>query len=243
MKELIEALKTSRCTVAMTGAGISTLCGIPDFRGPKGLYKQPGAERMFDIECFIKDPSLFYTGAKDFVYGFKKFHPGPVHRALKHLEDVGKLDGIITQNIDMLHQRAGSSNVLEVHGSLVHHHCIECGDEKSYDEICEMLTTMAVPRCKCGGVYKPDVTFFGEELPEDAMINAKRLSVRADVMLVLGSSLVVYPAAGLPQLTLQFGGRVFIVNASPTPLDPYAVARYTDLEEFADVVMQETSGW
>ena len=123
MKKLIEALKKSPCTVAMTGAGVSTLCGIPDFRGPQGLYKQPDAERIFDIDWFDRDPSIYYRGARELVYGLRQFQPGPVHRALKHLEDMGKLSGIITQNIDMLHQKAGSSNVWEVHGSGVYHHC------------------------------------------------------------------------------------------------------------------------
>ena len=139
MEKLIEALKTSPCTVAMTGAGVSTLCGIPDFRGPQGLYKQPDAERIFDIDWFDRDPSIYYRGARELVYGLRQFQPGPVHLALKHLEDMGKLAGIVTQNIDMLHQKAGSSNVWEVHGSGVYHHCRRCGDEKTFEEICAML--------------------------------------------------------------------------------------------------------
>ena len=167
MEKLIEALKTSPCTVAMTGAGVSTLCGIPDFRGPQGLYKQPDAERIFDIDWFDRDPSIYYRGARELVYGLRKFQPGPVHLALKHLEDMGKLAGIVTQNIDMLHQKAGSSNVWEVHGSGVYHHCRRCGDEKTFEQICAMLDAGAeVPRCACGGPYKPDITFFGEMLPE-----------------------------------------------------------------------------
>ena len=98
MEKLIDALKVSPCTVAMTGAGISTLCGIPDFRGPQGLYKQPDAERIFDIDWFDRDPSIYYRGARELVYGLRQFQPGPVHRALKHLEDLGKLAGIVTQN-------------------------------------------------------------------------------------------------------------------------------------------------
>ena len=160
-----------------------------------------------------------------------------MHRALKHLEDLGLLAGIATQNIDMLHQKAGSSHVYEVHGSPILHHCRRCGDEKTFAEICAMLETCEVPRCACGGVYKPDITFFGEALPEEAFARSQELAAKAEVMLVLGTSLTVFPAAGLPRQTLQNGGRVFIVNGQPTALDPYAVARYDDLQAFANAIL------
>ena len=241
MKRLIEAIRNAKCVGCLTGAGISTLCGIPDFRGPQGLYKNPDAERIFDIEWFDRDPSIYYNGCRELVYGLGRFEPGPVHRVLKKLEDLGKLKGIATQNIDMLHQKAGSSNVYEVHGSPIRHHCRRCGDEKSYDEIVDLLElsnfrTLKLPRCRCGGVYKPDITFFGESLPEDAFTKAQSLAIRSDVFLVLGTSLTVFPAAGLPRLTLQAGGKVFIVNGQSTPLDDYAVARYPDLAEFAAAI-------
>ena len=245
MKRIIEAIKGAKCVAALTGAGVSTLCGIPDFRGPKGLYRNPDAERIFDIDWFDRDPSVYYRGCSELVYGLGAFEPGPVHRALKRLEDSGRLEGIATQNIDMLHQKAGSSVVYEVHGSPAVHHCRRCGDEKSFDEIrtmieanggLERLGAPYVPRCACGGAYKPDITFFGESLPERAFVRSQELAMRADVMLVLGTSLTVFPAAGLPRLTLQKGGKVFIVNAQPTPLDDFAVARYPDLLEFAQAV-------
>ena len=137
MKDLIEAMRKAKCVGCLTGAGVSTLCGIPDFRGPQGLYKQKDAERIFDIDWFDRDPSIYYNGCAELVYGLDKFQPGPVHKALKHLEDLGILKGIATQNIDMLHQKAGSSNVYEVHGSPILHHCRRCGDEKTFDEILE----------------------------------------------------------------------------------------------------------
>ncbi len=240
MERLVEALKNAKSVAALTGAGVSTLCGIPDFRGPQGLYKQPDAERIFDIDWFDRDPSIYYRGCRELVYGLKNYAPGPVHAALKHLEDIGRLDGIATQNIDMLHQKAGSSTVYEVHGSPMMHHCRHCGAGASFDEICAMLEGRPddfVPRCaKCGGPYKPDITFFGEALPEQAFRGAQSLAIRADVMLVLGTSLTVYPAAGLPNLTLQRGGKVFIVNAQPTGLDDYAVCRYPDLLAFAETI-------
>ncbi len=237
MKRLVEAIKGAKCVGCLTGAGVSTLCGIPDFRGPQGLYRQPNAERIFDIDWFDRDPSVYYTGCADLVYGLGRYRPGPVHKALAHLEDIGLLKGIATQNIDMLHQKAGCSNVYEVHGSPMLHHCRRCGDEKSYDEILEMLKVAPVPRCRCGGAYKPDITFFGEALPEEAFRSAQALAIKSDVFLVLGTSLTVFPAAGLPRLTLQAGGKVFIVNAQPTSLDEYAAGVYRDLAEFADAIL------
>ena len=244
MEKLIEALRTAKHVGCLTGAGVSTLCGIPDFRGPQGLYKQPNAERIFDIDWFDRDPSVYYNGCAELVYGLDKFTPGPVHRALRHLEDLGLLQGIATQNIDMLHQKAGSSRVYEVHGSPVLHHCRQCGAEKTFEEILAMIRPAAgadaapvVPRCACGGVYKPDITFFGESLPEAAFTSAQSLAIRSDVFLVLGTSLTVYPAAGLPRLTLQAGGEVIIVNAQPTSLDDYAFGRCEDLRAFAERIL------
>lgn len=238
MKELIEAIRGAKCVGCLTGAGVSTLCGIPDFRGPQGLYKQPNAERIFDIDWFDRDPSVYYNGCAELVYGLDKFQPGPVHLALKHLEDKGKLAGIATQNIDMLHQKAGSSNVYEVHGSPILHHCRRCGDEKTFEEIMAMLKGGGIPKCTCGGAYKPDITFFGESLPEEAFRSAQELAIRSDVFLVLGTSLTVFPAAGLPRLTLQAGGKVFIANGQRTDLDDYAAGIYRDLAEFAEAVLK-----
>ena len=248
MRKLIDVIKGAKHVGCLTGAGVSTLCGIPDFRGPQGLYKQKDAERIFDIDWFDRDPSIYYNGCAELVYGLDKFQPGPVHQALKHLEDLGILKGIATQNIDMLHQKAGSSHVYEVHGSPILHHCRRCGDEKSFDEILGMVKSksegeveqrkMQIPHCRCGGVYKPDITFFGESLPEEAFTASQSLAIKSDVFLVLGTSLTVFPAAGLPRLTLQAGGKVFIVNAQPTSLDEYAAGVYRDLSEFAEAVLK-----
>ena len=248
MTGLLDAIRGARCVGCLTGAGVSTLCGIPDFRGPEGLYRQPDAERIFDIDWFDRDPSIYYRGCADLVYGLDRFRPGPVHRALKHLEDIGRLKGIATQNIDMLHQKAGSSHVYEVHGSPLRHHCRRCGDEKSFAEILKMLADLKarfpddaaaqVPRCVCGGAYKPDITFFGEALPEAAFASAQELAAQSDVFLVLGTSLTVFPAASLPRYTLQAGGRIFIVNAQKTALDAYAAGVFRDLASFAEAVLK-----
>lgn len=236
---VIDKVLGAKRLAALTGAGVSTLCGIPDFRGPQGLYRQPDAERIFDIDWFDRDPSVYYNGCRELVYGLDAYEPGPVHRALAALERRGILKGIATQNIDMLHQKAGSKAVYEVHGSPILHHCRNCGNEKTFAEILEMLKGGGVPKCVCGGTYKPDITFFGESLPERAFMEAQGLAIRADVMLVLGTSLTVFPAAGLPRLTLQAGGEVVIVNAQPTSLDDYAVARLDDLKSFAEAVLKK----
>lgn len=244
-EKVLDAIAGARRAAAMTGAGVSTLCGIPDFRGPQGLYRNPDAERIFDIGWFDRDPSIYYRGCRELIYGLGGCEPGPVHRALKILEDAGRLDGIITQNIDMLHQRAGSRRVFEVHGSPLVHRCRRCGGEMTFDGISAMIDANGglsalgegyVPRCACGGVYKPDITFFGESLPEEAFRGAGELAAGADLMLVLGTSLTVFPAADLPMLTLRGGGRLVIVNAQPTPLDRFAFARMDDLSEFAAAV-------
>ena len=162
-----------------------------------------------------------------------------MHKALRHLEELGALKGIATQNIDMLHQKAGSTNVYEVHGSPILHHCRRCGAERSFEEVLAMLRANPgeVPRCAWGGAFKPDITFFGEALPEAAFVAAQSLAASSDVFLVLGTSLTVFPAAGLPRLALQGGAKVFVVNAQPTSLDPYAAGVFRDLAAFAEAVL------
>jgi NAD-dependent deacetylase len=235
MKNLQEALKISRRAVAFTGAGVSTLCGIPDFRGPGGLYSKPDAQRMFDIHWFHQDPSLYYQSAREWIYNMGDIAPGPVHTALARLEAAGIVRGVVTQNIDMLHQRAGSKIVAEVHGSPQLHHCIKCGSAKTFSSILDMLKAdeTAVPMCPCGAPYKPDITFFGENLPTEAFDLAEKLMNQADLILVLGSSLTVFPAASLPERATRHGTPLYIVNAQPTPLDSVARQCYTDLAAFA----------
>ena len=235
-KPLLETIAAARKPVFFTGAGVSTLCGIPDFRGPSGIYRDPDAARMFEIDLFDEDPSFFYRKADTLVYGNDETKPGPVHEALVALQRAGLCAGVVTQNIDGLHERAGSSPVYAVHGSAATHHCRTCGDRKTFEEIRAIRGGVpgAVPRCKvCGGVYKPDITFFGEALPEDAFRGAMKLCAEADLVVVLGSSLVVQPAASIPPLALRAGGRMAIVNRGETPLDRLAFFRADDLAAFA----------
>jgi len=238
LQDLIARLQGCTNAAVFTGAGVSTLCGIPDFRGPQGLYKDPDAERIFDIGWFHRDPSVYYKGCRDLVYGHRDVAPGSVHHAVVKLEQAGIVRGVITQNIDMLHQKAGSARVLEIHGSGILHHCVGCGDERSFEEICDMLKGVEVPLCaRCGEAYKPDITFFGEMLPEKPLEEAFELAASCELMLVLGSSLTVHPAASIPELAVRHGAELAIVNGQPTPLDSRACYRLRDLAEFADAVL------
>lgn len=243
MDRLLELIEGSERICAFTGAGVSTFCGIPDFRSPNGIYRDRDSARMFEVGLFDSDPTIFYSCADRLVYGNADTRPGPVHTALKTMQDCGKLDGVITQNIDGLHERAGSEPVYAVHGSAAFHHCRKCGDTKTFDEIQRLRSGEPdkVPRCVCGGVYKPDITFFGEMLPEDAVQGALSLASSSDLILVLGTSLTVQPASSIPLNTLRNGGKMVIVNASPTPHDALACLCYKDLAKFANEVTRHFS--
>ena len=242
--KLLELIEESNRICAFTGAGISTFCGIPDFRGPNGVYRDNDSQRMFEIDLFDSDPAFFYSRADRLVYGNADTKPGPVHTALKVMQEHGKLNGVITQNIDGLHERAGSEPVYAVHGSAAFHRCRKCGNTKTFEEIQQLRvgTANKVPGCSCGGVYKPDITFFGEMLPEKAFQGAIDLASSSDLILVLGTSLTVQPASSIPLHTLRNGGKMVIVNSSPTPNDSLAWICYKDLAEFAVRVTKFFSG-
>jgi NAD-dependent deacetylase len=225
-------LKARHC-VALTGAGVSTLSGIRDFRGKNGLYNDMDAEKMFDIDYFMEDPSYYYRTAGSFIYNIDEKEPSIVHTTLGELEKRGSLKALITQNIDLLHQKGGSKRVIEVHGSPQVHYCLRCaGVRMGFEEAAALVKAGSLPKCpQCGGVLKPAITFFGESLPAAALRDAGTEAQRADLMLVLGTSLTVYPAASLPDYTLRNGGEVVIVNNMPTPLDGRAVQRFDDLGE------------
>jgi NAD-dependent deacetylase len=233
--ELDRLLKAASHCVAFTGAGVSTLSGIRDFRGKNGLYRSTDAEKIFDIGVFRQDPSWYYSATKDFIYGLADARPSIVHRTLAHLEARGLLKALITQNIDLLHQKAGSRNVIEIHGSPMTHRCPACDWTTSFEEVAPIVRAGTLPRCgRCGQVIKPDITFFGEALPVDALRQARDEARKADLMLVLGSTLLVQPAASLPGLTLDSGGTLVIVNDMPTHYDRQARLRFDDLATVFD---------
>ena len=231
LDELYRRIMGAQHLVALTGAGVSTLSGIRDFRGKNGLYNDMDAEKIFDINYFEQDPSFYYSRAGSFIYNIDEKEPSVVHTVLGDLEKRGLLKAVITQNIDLLHQKGGSTNVIEVHGSPKTHYCMRCaGVRMSFEEAAKIVRAGGMPQCpRCGRVLKPAITFFGESLPADALREAVSEAQKADLMLVLGTSLTVYPAASIPDYTLRSGGEVIIVNNMPTPLDRQAVMRFEEL--------------
>ena len=229
--ELFKLIREAKHMVALTGAGVSTLSGIRDFRGKNGLYNEMDAEKIFDIDYFMQDPSLYYSQAGSFIYNIDEKEASIVHLVLGELEQQGFLKALITQNIDLLHQKGGSKNVIEIHGSPKIHYCLRCpGVRMKFEEAAAIVRAGELPKCPtCGRVLKPAITFFGESLPTDALREAVSESQKADLMLVLGTSLTVYPAASMPDYTLRSGGKIVIVNNMPTPLDRMAVQHFDDL--------------
>jgi NAD-dependent deacetylase len=207
--------------VALTGAGVSTESGIPDFRSPTGLWAQFDPLDYGSIEAFRADPERVWRFYAPRFSMLTSAEPNAAHRALAQLEDMGLLRAVVTQNIDLLHERAGSREVVEVHGSIRTSTCPACREEYGLGAVLELLEQGdGAPRCPaCGAVLKPDVVFFGELLPEEAIDRAFDLARSASLLLVVGSSLEVYPVAGLPMETLESGGRLAIVNRDATPLD------------------------
>lgn len=231
MQSFIKALQEASYCVVFTGAGVSTLSGIRDFRGKNGIYKEYDADKIFDIRYFRQNPSYYYKHAKNFIYDLDTKEPSLVHNECARLEKLGIVKAVITQNIDLLHQKAGSEKVIEVHGSPKIHRCLRCNAIYPFDFIAEIVQRDQMPSCKkCDGIIKPDITFFGEALPEDAVSDAIEEASKADLIVVLGSSLVVQPAASFPLYSLRNGGVLAIVNDGETPLDSRATYRFHDLE-------------
>ena len=201
------------------GAGVSTESGIPDFRSPDGLYAQKyphPPEQMISRSFFDAHPAEFFAFYSDRMLALDA-QPNRAHRKLAELEQAGTLSAVVTQNIDGLHQKAGSERVLELHGSVHRNHCTRCGAFYTLDDV---LRSEGVPRCGCGGVIKPDVGLYGEALDETTLNAAVRAIRRADLLLVGGTSLNVYPAAGL--LRYFTGAALAVVNKTPTPADARA---------------------
>ena len=218
-EQLRSRIDKSRRIVFFGGAGVSTESGIPDFRGTNGLYAQTYAyppERILSHDFFFSHTSAFYRFYRDKML-YPQAEPNAAHLALARLEQAGKLKAVVTQNIDGLHQAAGSKNVLELHGSVHRNHCTRCGAFYTLDDV---LRSEGVPRCGCGGVIKPDVVLYGEALDETTLNAAVRAIRRADLLLVGGTSLNVYPAAGL--LRYFTGAALAVVNKTPTPADARA---------------------
>jgi NAD-dependent deacetylase len=212
---LAELIRANQPCVALTGAGVSTESGIPDFRSAGGVWERFDAYEVASIDAFRRDPERVWE-----FYGLRldvlaDARPNPAHLALARLEAGGLVEAVVTQNVDRLHHAAGSRDVVEVHGSIGAAVCLDCGRREE-----DVRPLLPLPRCEgCGAVLKPAVVMFGELLPAAAIERATALAQRARLLLVVGTSLEVWPVAGLPNETLRAVGKLAIVNRDPTPYD------------------------
>ena len=237
VKEAARLIRSARFPTAFTGAGVSAESGLPVFRGPDGLWSRIDPE-LFGIDAFRADPERVWPTLKSlFSSDLASVDPNAAHRVLARMEGEGDLKAVITQNVDSLHQRAGSRRVVEYHGSARALVCIRCRRRVAADE---QTLAPEVPRCTCGGVLKPDVIFFGEEIPLEAAREAQRIARKTDVMLVVGSTGEVYPAAMIPRTAAARRAKIIEINPSPSSYTdhvtdvfiPLAAARgFTLLEE------------
>jgi NAD-dependent deacetylase len=218
VEQLSEWVREADSIVALTGAGISTASGIPDFRSASGIYSDEHNVNVFDLDAFQRDPFIFYNFAREFYPQVRDAEPNAAHHALADWQQKGKDVTVITQNVDDYHQRAGSSPVYTVHGNHINSTCRQCGHQVLTEQLYPIIMEGDLPRCSCGGIYKPDITFFGEMLPEYDWNASVRAMSLADLVLVLGTSLAVYPAAALPEYR-PVGSKLAIINRDPTPLD------------------------
>jgi NAD-dependent deacetylase len=229
LARLAGLVRRARSVVALTGAGISVPSGIPDFRTPKtGLWESVDPMEVAHIDAFRRDPARFWDFYSDRFATLGAKEPNAAHLALVAMERAGMLEAVITQNIDLLHSKAGTRELVEVHGSIESCTCLSCGGSVSREQAQARAREDAfgVPRCdRCQRPLKPEVVLFGEMLAEETLGRARELCERADLLLCIGSSLEVHPVAGLPLLTYEAGGAVAILTAGPTPLDRLASVR------------------
>jgi len=219
-ERLAELIRENQPCVVLTGAGVSTESGIPDFRSPGGIWARYDPMEYATIQAFHRDPVKVWDFYSKRLRALTDARPNAAHRALAALEREGCVEAVVTQNIDRLHELAGSRNVVEVHGSIRTSSCLACGWQASLDDVLRMLESAPAPECeRCGDVLKPDVVMFGELLPVAAIERATELAGAARLLLVVGSSLGVYPVADLPRQTVGTGGTLAIVNREPTPYD------------------------
>lgn len=240
-----DMIRRARCAVAMTGAGASTAAGIPDFRGPRGLYvtRRYDPEKVFEIDWFRREPRYFYEFSSDFVDAVKDIQPTFSHHFLADLERQASLAGVVTQNIDILHQLAGNQGVIELHGSYRSATCAGCGrhyENLTYDWWEKAMTSSPVPPVAlcpvCQSVLKPDIVFFGEMV--DAFEPARHLVAQCDLLLVLGSTLQVAPASYLPQCTDAI---TVVVNQGEVMLPPAPHRYFVDSD--LDVFFRQVAGY
>lgn len=237
MTDTIEAiakdLENSSRAIAFTGAGISAESGIATYRGQGGIWTKYDPSIYANINHFRQDPTYYWNFFRDIRYPMiSKAKPNPGHLALAELEKTGNLATVITQNIDELHQQAGSKSVIELHGTTKSYYCLSCSKQFNFDTVYSMAEKANPPPCSdCQGMIRPDVVFFGESLKTEVLRSAFEKAQQCDFILAVGSSLVVYPAADIPVQAKRAGAKLVIINKDPTPLD-----------SVADYVLREASG-
>jgi NAD-dependent deacetylase len=225
---LAEMLREARSALVLTGAGVSVPSGIPDFRSPgTGIWEKVNPMEVAHIDAFRRAPDRFWHFYGDRFASLVDKQPNAAHLAIAELERRGVIRGVVTQNVDRLHRRAGSSNVIEVHGSIEWSVCPECGGRTSLERVLEMIAEHpGAPECPaCIAPLKPDVVLFGEMLPEDAISDAYALAAEADLIVCIGSSLEVFPVAALPGVTRDGGGQIALITQGPTPYDADAAVK------------------
>ena len=223
VEHLAKLIVEAQPCVVLTGAGVSTESGIPDFRSRTGIWRRYDPMEYATIDAFRRDPAKVWDFYAKRLAILADARPNAAHVVLAELERDGLVEAVITQNVDRLHQAAGSRRVIEVHGSIRSASCLACGHREEYERVLELGP---VPACvECGAVLKPDVVMFGELLPAEAIDEASGLSGSAGLLLVVGSSLEVHPVAGLPDVALRSGARLAIVNRGSTPYDAHADVR------------------
>lgn len=231
IQHAVAILAASKHAVALTGAGISTPSGILDFRTPHtGLWERWDPMQVASIEAFRRDPQVFYDWIRPLAQQMAQAQPNPAHLALAEMERGGVIKTVFTQNIDELHQKAGSKHLLQLHGSVRRATCVRCGLNVPSDELwAQVIERAEIPHCRrCQGVMKPDVVLYGEVLPGAVLVEAEDEAMECDVMLVVGSSLEVYPARELPFMARRCGAQVIIVDRQPTEIDSQAAVVVRD---------------
>jgi NAD-dependent deacetylase len=241
-----DIIRHSRRAVALTGAGISTPSGIPDFRSiDSGLWEHFDPFEVASLTAFRHHPEKFYGWMRSLASTILEAQPNPAHFSLATLQKLGIVQTIITQNIDLLHQRAGSQNVLEVHGSMETMTCTGCYQTvKARDFVAAFLEKSEIPHCPdCGAILKPDLVLMGEQLPAKIWLQAQQASKQCDLMIVAGSSLEVLPVAGLPMRALENGAHLILINYSQTYLDVRAdVVFHEDVAKILPRIVEQVGG-
>jgi NAD-dependent deacetylase len=228
--ESADLLATSKMTIALTGAGISVESGIPPFRGKGGIWERYDPIEYAHIDSYRKHPEkVWQVFLTDLVQTLNRARPNRGHKGLAQLEKLGQLNTVITQNVDGLHQAAGNTDVIEFHGNFAWHRCMSCDNRQ---ETHALDLSVLPPRCHCGGIFRPECIFFGEMIPQNALGRSHSLAIQCDVILVVGTSASVQPAAMIPELAKSTGAKVIEINVERTSLT----------ERITDIFLQGSAG-